>query len=84
MKILEDKAILEKPIKTPLKVRCPYCNSLLLIEEGDYRKRQDWTYTSDGKHTKCYWYVADCPCCKEEFNLKDYENIRTTKNSRTS
>ena len=36
MKILEDKAIRGKSIKLPLKYRCPHCDSLLLIEEGDY------------------------------------------------
>lgn len=75
MKILEDKAMLSKPVEIPLKIRCPHCNSLLLIEEGDYRKRYDWTYTSDGKHKQCYYYVVDCPCCEEEFKIKNYENI---------
>lgn len=75
MKILENKAILSKSVETPLKVRCPHCDSLLLIEEGDYRKRYDWVYTSDRKRQRCYCYVADCPCCKKEFRLKDYENI---------
>lgn len=75
MKILENKAGLGKPVETPLKVRCPHCNSLLLIEEGDYRKRYSWLYTMDGGRRRCYCYVADCPCCREEFKLKDYENI---------
>lgn len=79
MKILEDNARREKPIKVSLKVRCPYCNSLLLVEKGDYRKRYDWGYTSDGKSQKSYHYVVDCPCCEEEFILEGYEDIRTRK-----
>lgn len=75
MKILEDKAMLSKPIETPLKVRCPHCNSLLLVEEGDFKIRYNLTYTNDGRRKKCHCYVAECPCCKKEFNLKDYENI---------
>lgn len=76
MKILEDKAMLSKSVETPLKIKCPHCNSLLLIEkEEDYRKRYNWTHTSYGKPKKCYYYVVDCPCCEEEFILKDYENI---------
>lgn len=81
MKILENNAIKAAP-QIPLKVRCPHCNSLLLIERGDCRKKCDWTYTSDGKPKKYGWYVVDCPCCNEEFNVKDYENIRTARNSR--
>lgn len=69
MKILEDKAMLSKSVETPLKIRCPHCDSLLLIEEGDYRKRYGWAYTSNGKHGKYYYYVVDCPCCEEEFKL---------------
>lgn len=76
MKILEDKAMLSKSVEIPSKVRCPHCDSFLLIEkEEDYRKRYNWTYTSYGKPKKCYYYVVDCPCCEEEFILKDYENI---------
>ena len=75
MKILEDKTIREKPIKVPKKYRCPHCKSLLLIEEGDYRKEYNWVYTSDGGRKRCYHYIVCCPCCNEEFNVKDYENI---------
>ena len=38
MKILEDNARRGKPFKGSLKVRCPDCDSLLLIEEGDCEK----------------------------------------------
>ena len=75
MKILEDNARREKPLKGSLKVRCPYCDSLLLIEEGDCEKRYDWEYTMNGGHKRCYYYVVDCPCCEEEFILRDYKNI---------
>lgn len=75
MKILENNAPQVTPIKIPLKVTCPHCNSLLLIEEGDYRKRYDWLYTINGGRKRCYCYVADCPCCEEEFKLNEYENI---------
>lgn len=75
MKILENKTIREKSIKVPLKYRCPHCNSLLLIEEGDYRKRYDWVYFSDKERKRCYCYVANCPCCRKEFKLTEYENI---------
>lgn len=75
MKILEDKPMLSKPVETPLKVRCPRCDSLLLIEEGDYRKRYSWVYTMDDRRRRCYCYVAVCPCCKTEFKLMEYENI---------
>lgn len=75
MKILENKAMLSKSVETPLKIRCPHCNSLLLIEEGDYRKRYNWTYTICGKPKKCYYYVVNCPCCEEEFKIENYENI---------
>ena len=75
MKILENKAILPKPVETPLKVRCPHCNSLLLIEDGDYRKRYGWAYTMDRGRKRYYCYVVDCPCCEEEFKLGEYENI---------
>lgn len=75
MKILENKAMLSKSVETPLKVRCPHCNSLLLIEDGDYRKRYDWAYTMDRGRKRCYCYVVDCPCCEEEFRLGDHENI---------
>lgn len=74
MKILENNAG-NKPPKIPLKVRCPYCDSLLIIEKEDYRKRYDWTYTSDGKRKRCYYYVVDCPCCEEEIKISNYENI---------
>ena len=60
---------------TKREYRCPYCNSLLLIEDGDYRKRYDWAYTMNGGRKRCYYYVVDCPCCEEEFILRDYENI---------
>ena len=53
MKILEDKVMQEKSIKVPLKYRCPHCKSLLLIEEGDYRKEYNWVYTSDGGRKRC-------------------------------
>ena len=46
MKILEDKTVQGSPIKVPLEYRCPHCDSLLLIEEGDYRKDFDWVYSS--------------------------------------
>lgn len=75
MKIIEDNARRGKPLKGSLKVRCPYCDSLLLIEDGDYRKRYDWAYTMNGGRKRCYYYVVDCPCCEEEFILRDYENI---------
>lgn len=71
MKILEDKAMQGKSIKVPLEYRCPHCNSLLLIEEGDYRKRYNWAYTSDGKRERSYCYVVDCPCCEEEFKIEN-------------
>ena len=29
----------------------------------------------NGGRKRCYYYVVDCPCCEEEFILKDYENI---------
>ena len=83
MKILENNARRGKLLKGSLKVRCPYCNSLLLVEKGDYRKRYDWGYTSDGKPQKSYHYVVDCPCCEEEFILEGCEDIKTRKNSRT-
>ena len=82
MKILEDNARRGKPLKGPLKVRCPYCDSLLLIEEGDCEKRYNWGY-NNGERKKYSYYVIKCPCCEEESNLDTYENIRTTKNSRT-
>lgn len=69
MKILEDKTVQGSPIKVPLEYRCPHCDSLLLIEEGDYRKDFDWVYPSYGKPKKCYCYVANCPCCGEEFKF---------------
>lgn len=75
MKILEDKAMRGKSIKVPWKCRCPHCKSLLLIEEGDYRKEYNWVYTNDGGRKRCFHYVVDCPCCKEKFELGDYENI---------
>ena len=65
-----------------LKVRCPYCDSLLLIEEGDCEKRYNWGYNNDGERKKYSYYVIKCPCCEEESNLGTYENIRNTKNSR--
>ena len=83
MKILEDNARREKPIKVSLKVRCPYCDSLLLIEEGDCEKRYDWEHNNDGERKKYSYYVIKCPCCEEEFILEGYEDIRTRKNSRT-
>ena len=83
MKILEDNARRGKSFKGSLKVRCPYCDSLLLIEEGDYEKRYNWEYNNDGERKKYSYYVIKCPCCEEESNLDTYENIRTTKNSRT-
>ena len=49
MKILEDNAIRGKPFKGSLKVRCPYCDSLLLIEEGDCEKRYNWGYNNNGE-----------------------------------
>jgi hypothetical protein len=75
MKVLEDNARRGQPIELPLQVRCPHCNSLLLIEDGDYRKRYSWAYTMYGGRERCYCYVVDCPCCKEEFKLGDHENI---------
>ena len=83
MKIIEDNARRGKSIKVPLKYRCPYCNSLLLIEEGDCEKRYDWEYNNDGERKKYSYYVIKCPCCEEESNLNSYENITTTKYSRT-
>ena len=83
MKILEDNARREKPLKGSLKVRCPYCDSLLLIEEGDCEKRYNWEHNNDGERKKYSYYVIKCPCCEEESNLNSYENIRTTKYSRT-
>ena len=78
MKILEDNAKREKPFKGSLKIRCPYCNSLLLIEEEDCEKRYNWGYNNNGERIKYYYYVIKCPCCEEESNLNNYENIRTT------
>lgn len=76
MKVLEDNAKREQSIELPLQVRCPHCDSLLLIEYGDCRKRYSWAYTIiNGGCKKCCHYVIDCPCCKEEFILRDYENI---------
>lgn len=75
MKILEDKAIRGKSIKLPLKYRCPYCDSLLLIEKGDCGKEYHWAYTSDGGRKRYYHYIVCCPCCKKTFELRDYENI---------
>lgn len=75
MKILEDKARRGYFMKLPLKCRCPHCDSLLLIEEGDYGKEYNWVYTSDGGRKRCYHYIIYCPCCKEKFRLEDYENI---------
>ena len=75
MKILEDNARRGKPFKGSLKVRCPYCDSLLLIEEGDCRKKYEWEHTSEGECKKYYYYITDCSCCKEELKLKDNENI---------
>ena len=83
MKILEDNAKRGKLLKGSLKVRCPYCDSLLLIEEGDCEKRYNWGYNNNGERIKYYYYVIECPCCEEEINLNNYENIITTKNSRT-
>ena len=82
MKIFEDNARREKPLKVPLRVRCPFCDSLLLIEEEDCEKRYDWEYNNAGERKKYSYYVVKCPCCEEESNLNSYENIRTTKNSR--
>lgn len=82
MKIIEDNARREKPLKISLKVRCPYCDSLLLIEEGDCEKRYDWEHNNDGERKKYSYYVIKCPCCEEESNLNSYENIRITKNYR--
>lgn len=75
MKILEDNARRGKLFKGLLKVRCPYCDSILLIEVEDCRKKYEWESSSIGKSRKYYYYVTDCPCCKEEFKLKDNENI---------
>ena len=74
MKVLEDKAGKAFP-KTPLKITCPHCKSVLLIEAGDYRKKYVWVYTMDRGRQRCYCYVVDCPCCEEEFKLGEYENI---------
>ena len=49
MKILEDNARRGKPLKGSLKVRCPYCDSLLLIEEEDCEKRYNWEHNNDGE-----------------------------------
>lgn len=67
MKILEDKAKQEYCIKLPLKCRCPHCDSLLLLEEGDCKKRYDWV--DDEEHKKYYHYVVKCLCCEKEFSL---------------
>lgn len=75
MKVLEDNAKREQSIELPLQVRCPHCKSLLLIEDGDYRKRYGWVYTNDGGRERYFHYVVDCPCCYEKFELGDYENI---------
>ena len=70
MKILENNALQTGKLKLPLKVKCPYCDSLLLIEEeSDYRQKYNWVHTSYGKSKKCSCYVTDCPCCNEEFNF---------------
>lgn len=69
MKILEDNAIRGNLFKRSLKVRCPYCDSLLLIEEGDCKKKYNWGYNNNGERKKYYYYIIDCPCCKEEFKL---------------
>lgn len=74
MKIVKDNAT-QKIIKTPKSVRCPRCNSILLVEEGDYKKRYDWGYDNNGEYKKYSYYVIKCPCCEEETNLYDYENI---------
>ena len=39
MKILKDNARRGNLFKGSLKVKCPYCDSLLLIEEGDCKKK---------------------------------------------
>lgn len=75
MEILEDNARRGKPVEEPLKVRCPYCDSLLLVEGKDCEKRYEWEHTCVGKSRKYYYYVTTCPCCKEEFRLKNNENI---------
>lgn len=69
MQVLKNNAEQSTPIEIPLKVICPHCKSVLLIEEGDYRKSYEWAYTSYGTRKKCYCYVVDCPCCEEEFKL---------------
>ena len=50
---------------------------------SDFYKNQFWGYNNNGERKKYSYYVMKCPCCKEESNLGTYENIRTTKNSRT-
>ena len=70
MKILENNAIQTGQLKIPLQVKCPFCDSLLLIEEEkDYRQKYDWVYTGSGKCKKCYCYITDCPCCGTEFKF---------------
>ena len=71
MKILEDKARRGESIKLPFKCRCPHCDSLLLIEKGDYGKEYHWVYTSDGGRRRCYNYIVYCPCCKEAFKIEN-------------
>lgn len=75
MRILKDNARRGNPVKESLIVRCPYCNSFLSVEEGDCEKRYGWEHTCVGKSRKYYYYVIICPCCKEEFRLKDNEDI---------
>lgn len=81
MKILEDNARRGKSIKVPLEYRCSYCNSLLLIEDGDCEKDIIGNIIMM-ENAKYSYYVIKCPCCEEESNLNNYENIRITKNYR--
>lgn len=66
MQILKNNAIKVPSIKTPLKVTCPYCASILVVEEGDVKKEFSWVY--HGKQ-KVVHFTVTCPCCEETINL---------------
>ena len=69
--------------KNPSRWQYGFLYAKELLDALHCEKRYNWEHNNDGERKKYSYYVIKCPCCEEESNLNNYENIRTTKYSRT-